>query len=81
MPTGAGKQNGWPIDLFKLRLDGTGKDFTRLTYFSDIPGYHANNPVVSTDGRFMAFSVGLSKQYGIMNGAGQGILLYWFGRK
>ena len=43
------------IDIWKLRLDGTGKDFTRLTYFNDYEGGKASNPVISTDGRFMAF--------------------------
>ena len=45
------------IDIWKLRLDGTGKDFTRLTHFNDYEGGKASNPVVSTDGRFMAFQV------------------------
>ena len=43
------------IDIWKLRLDGTGKDFVRLTHFNDYEGWKASNPVVSTDGRFMAF--------------------------
>jgi len=34
---------------------GTGKDFVRLTHFNDYEGGKASNPVVSTDGRFMAF--------------------------
>ena len=41
------------IDIWKLRLDGTGKDFVRLTNFNDYEGFKASNPVVSTDGRFM----------------------------
>src|SRR6476660_3867448 len=42
------------IDIWKLALDGSGK-LERLTYFSDVPGYKASNPVVSDDGRFIAF--------------------------
>lgn len=67
-----GSQN---IDIWKLRLDGTGKDFTRLTNFNDYEGYKASNPVVSTDGRFMAFQVAHPADQA---GVGYGILLYRF---
>jgi hypothetical protein len=50
----AGSHN---IDIWKLRLDGTGKDFVRLTHFNDYEGGKASNPVVSTDGKMMAFQV------------------------
>jgi Tol biopolymer transport system component len=53
------KQNklGWQhVDIWKLRLDGSGYE-ERLTYFSDFPGYKASNPVVSDDGKFMAFQM------------------------
>ncbi len=63
------------IDIWKLKLDGTGKDFQRLTYFNDYEGYKASNPVVSTDGRFMAFQVARSADEA---GVGYGILLFWF---
>jgi hypothetical protein len=65
------------IDIWKLKLDGTGKDFTRLTHFNDYEGGKASNPVVSTDGRFMAFQIGNSADPA---GVGYGILLYWFGK-
>ena len=45
------------IDIWKLRLDGTGREFTRLTTFNDHEGWKASNPVVAPDGRFMAFQV------------------------
>jgi Tol biopolymer transport system component len=63
------------MDIYKLRLDGTGKDFQRLTYFNDYETYKASNSVVSTDGRFMAFQVarGFDEP-----GVGHGILLYRF---
>ncbi len=48
------------IDLWKLRLDGSGH-YERLTYFSDYPGYKASNPVVSDDGRSIAFQMARSK--------------------
>ncbi len=63
------------IDIWKLKLDGTGKNFTRLTHFNDYEGGKASNPVISTDGRFMAFQVG---QTGDPAGVGYGILIYWF---
>jgi hypothetical protein len=64
------------IDIWKLKLDGTGKDFVRLTYFNDYQGGKVADPVVSTDGRFMAFHAG--RAVGDAAGVGHGILLYWF---
>jgi len=72
-----GRGGSGQIDIWKLRLDGTGKDFQRLTNFNDYEGGKASNPVVSTDGRFMAFQVARSADQA---GVGYGILLYWFGR-
>jgi Tol biopolymer transport system component len=63
------------IDIWKLKLDGTGKDFTRLTFFNDHDGGKASNPVLSTDGRFMAFQ---SAKTTDPAGVGYGILIYWF---
>jgi hypothetical protein len=71
-----GRKGGFrEIDLWKLKLDGTGKDFVRLTYFNDYEGYKASNGVVSTDGRFMAFQLARTADEA---GVGYGILLYWF---
>ncbi len=63
------------IDIWKLRLDGTGKDFVRLTHFNDYEGFKASNPVVSTDGRFMAFQLARTTDEA---GVGYGLLLYRF---
>lgn len=63
------------IDIWKLKLDGTGKDFTRLTHFNDYEGWKASNPVVSTDGRFMAFQIARTKDEA---GVGYGICLMKF---
>ena len=63
------------IDIWKLRLDGTGKDFTRLTHFNDYEGWKASNPVVATDGRFMAFQVAHTADEA---GVGYGIALLRF---
>jgi len=70
-----GRGGSGQIDIWKLGLDGTGKDFTRLTFFNDYEGGKASNPVVSTDGHLMAFQVARSADEA---GVGYGILLYWF---
>ncbi|MFL6436532.1 MAG: TolB family protein [Terriglobales bacterium] len=72
--TGCGSGN---IDIWKLRLDGTGKNFVRLTHFNDYESGKASNPVVSTDGRFMAFQAARTSDPA---GVGYGILLYWFNK-
>jgi Tol biopolymer transport system component len=59
------------VDLWKLRLDGGGY-VERLTFFSDSPGYKASNPVVSDDGRFMAFQMAKSSDQA---GVGYGIFV------
>jgi hypothetical protein len=60
------------IDLYKLALDGSGKT-ERMTFFSDYPGYKASNPVVSDDGRYIAFQIA---KRGDMAGVGRGILIF-----
>ncbi len=64
------------IDIWKLRLDGS-HAVERLTYFSDVEGYKASNPVVSDDGRFMAFQMGKSTDQA---GVGHDIFLYDFSK-
>lgn len=56
-----------PMDLYKLKLDGTGRECTRLTHVSDFPGFKAHNGSVSPDGKFMVFQ--------ISEGAGHGDML------
>jgi Tol biopolymer transport system component len=60
------------VDLWKLKLDGSGA-YERLTYFSDHPGYKASNPVVSDDGRFIAFQMARSREAA---GVGHGLFIY-----
>jgi hypothetical protein len=60
------------VDLWKLKLDGSG-EYQRLTYFSDYPGYKASNPVVSDDGRFIAFQMAKSTEAA---GVGHGVFVY-----
>jgi len=59
------------VDLWKLKLDGSGA-YERLTNFSDYPGYKASNPVVSDDGKFIAFQLAKSSEGA---GVGHGIFI------
>ena len=70
-----GKRGSGNIDIWKLKLDGTGKDFARLTNFNDYEGGKASNPVVSSDGKFMAFQFAKTTDPA---GVGYGLLLYHF---
>jgi hypothetical protein len=70
-----GKRGSGNIDIWKLKLDGTGKDFVRVTTFNDYEGFKASNPVLSTDGKFMAFQLANTKDPA---GVGYGILIYRF---
>ncbi len=60
------------VDIYKLALDGSGTS-ERLTHFADYPGFKASNPVVSDDGRFMAFQVA---KKGEPAGVGRGLLIF-----
>ncbi len=71
-------QGSHHVDIWKLKLDGTGKNFERLTFFTDYEGFKASNPVISTDGNTMAFQLAMSKDEA---GVGYGIFLYHFNKK
>src|SRR5262249_20885728 len=60
------------VDIWKLSLGGT-RVWKRLTYFNTFPGYKASNPVVSDDGRLMAFQMAKSSDPA---GVGYGIFVY-----
>lgn len=68
------RQGPGHVDIWKLALDGSGK-MERLTFFSDYPGYKASNPVVSDDGRYMAFQMAKADEPA---GVGHGIFIYDF---
>jgi hypothetical protein len=57
------------IDLYKLRLDNSNA-WERLTYFNENGRFKATNPVVSDDGKFIAFMVARTQE---MAGIGHGI--------
>ena len=67
-----GEHGSREIDIWKLRLDGTGKDFVRVTNFNDYQGWKASNPVIATDGRYMAFQIAHTSDEA---GVGYGIVL------
>jgi Tol biopolymer transport system component len=66
------KQNSNYIDIWKLRLEPNSTDFVRITRWGDYPNYKASNPVVSPDGRTMAFQSARSTDAA---GVGYGIFL------
>ncbi len=70
-----GRRGPWNIDIWKLKLDGTGSNFVRLTHFNDYEGGKASNPVIATDGKHMAFQFANTADPA---GVGYGLLLYTF---
>jgi hypothetical protein len=71
----SGKGSGH-VDIWKLSLDGK-KAWERLTYFNRYPGFKASNPVVSDDGKLMAFQMARSRDPA---GVGYGIFIYDFAK-
>lgn len=66
------ESTGKNIDLYKLKLEKDGT-WERLTYFNVNGKYKATNPVISDDGKFMAFMVALCEE---MAGIGHGIYIF-----
>jgi len=60
------------IDIYKLEIDSEGKNYTRLTFFSEIEGFRASNPVVNDEGTMIAFQ---ASESGSEPGAGCGLYL------
>jgi len=69
---GADRQNSHYIDIWKLKLEPNSTSFVRLTRWGDYDGYKASNPVISPDGKLMAFQSGRSVDPA---GVGYGIFL------
>jgi acetyl esterase/lipase len=59
------------IDIWKLSLIGAG-DWERMTDFTDYAGFKATNPVISDDGRYMAFQMA---KLGDPAGVGRGLFI------
>jgi hypothetical protein len=68
----AAHQTNQYIDLWALSVGNSGQKFRRLTRWTDYPGYKASNPVVSPDGRYIAFQ---SARSGETTGVGHGIFV------
>jgi len=66
------EQNSNYIDIWKLKLEPNSRDYTRVTRWGEYPGYKASNPVVSSDGRRIAFQSARSKDPA---GVGYGIFV------
>jgi hypothetical protein len=66
------EQNSSYIDIWKLRLQPGTRDFTRVTRWGEYAGFKASNPVVSQDGRYIAFQSARSKDPA---GVGYGIFV------
>ena len=66
------QQDSNHIDIWKLALEPNSTDFVRMTRWGDYPGYKASNPVVSPDGRTIAFQSARSSDPA---GVGYGIYL------
>jgi Tol biopolymer transport system component len=49
------QQNSNFIDIWKLRLEPNSQDYTRVTHWGEYRNYKASNPVVSPDGKHIAF--------------------------
>jgi dipeptidyl aminopeptidase/acylaminoacyl peptidase len=60
------------IDVWKLKLEPNSSDFTRITRWGEYSGYKASNPVVSPDGKRIAFQSARSKDPA---GVGYGIFV------
>ena len=58
------------IDIYRLKMDGTGDDYKRLTFFNKTEGFRSSNPTISNDGKWMAFQASRS---GTAAGVGCGI--------
>jgi hypothetical protein len=73
---GPERQNSRYIDIWKLALEPESADFVRLTRWGDYEGYKASNPVVSHDGRRIAFQSARNDEPA---GVGHGIFILTLG--
>jgi Tol biopolymer transport system component len=66
------QQNSNYIDIWRLKLEPDSADFVRMTRWGEYSGFKASNPVVSPDGKTIAFQSARSKDPA---GVGYGIFL------
>ena len=58
------EQNSNYIDIWKLKLEPDSQDFTRVTHWGEYRGFKASNPVVSPNGKRIAYLLTDSAQLG-----------------
>ncbi len=66
------QQNSNYIDIWKLKLEPDSTDFVRMTHWGEHAGFKASNPVVSPDGKTIAFQSARNRDPA---GVGYGIYL------
>jgi len=67
------------LEIYMLRLDGSGEDVRRITHFTEVRGEKASNPVVSPEGCRIAFmKARKSDDPQKLTGLGDGIFLLEF---
>jgi len=71
-PDSVKRSTGGSIDLYKLKLDES-QTWERLTYFNVGSKYKTSNPVVSDNGKFIAFMVAVKNE---VAGIGHGIYIF-----
>jgi Tol biopolymer transport system component len=69
---GPDRQNSRFIDIWKLTLEPNSTEFVRLTRWGEYEGYKASNPVVSNDGKRIAFQSARTNEPA---GVGHGIFI------
>jgi dipeptidyl aminopeptidase/acylaminoacyl peptidase len=66
------QQNSNFIDIWKLKLESNSPEFVRVTHWGEYAGFKASNPVVSPDGKTIAFQSARNRDPA---GVGYGIYL------
>ena len=61
------------IDIYKFSMPAHPHSYERLTFFSDVKGFRSSNPVVSDDGKKIAFQASIA---GSAAGAGCGLYIF-----
>jgi Tol biopolymer transport system component len=71
------QQNSSYIDIWRLKLEPNSTDFVRMTHWGEYAGFKASNPVVSPDGKTIAFQSARNRDPA---GVGYGIYLLQLSR-
>jgi Tol biopolymer transport system component len=60
------------VDIYRYKIDGS-DSYVRMTHFNDVAGFKASNPVISDDGKVMAFQ---ESRPDVQAGVGFGIYIF-----